>query len=374
MKIAGHATIQNALIEGQQVDSLAGDFTAMKQQVTVNNAALVSNNLRARVTGSIGLSNWKPVSASAVNANVQLSNADIGRLLALAGRKDLPVTGTLNTTAQVTGTIGDPHATADLTLSKGLIYGEPYDSVTGHAQYLNSGAQLITAVVNAGRKRINSGLRFDHPGKLTFTVSSNPMALGEIAFARKTEPDLAGTAQIKAKTGLSEIDRASARGRVDVLDLNADLRLTGLVLDGRSLGDAHLTGETKNGVMTARFDSNVAKSAIHGDGTVGLSGNYPVNAKVTFANLGLSGVAAVVRGAAGRDSKDLNLDGSAAGEITVSGPAKTPDLLTASFEGHAVRVASSVRHRRRKENFPIGLCATSCCKTRVRSARPCPSR
>src|SRR5580693_4706839 len=105
----------------------------------------------------------------------------------MAGQRSLPVSGTLNTTARVMGTIGDPHAAADLTLSRGQIYGEPYDSVTGHAQYLNSGAQLMTAVVDAGRKRLNASVRFDHPNKLTFSVSSNAMALGEIAFARKNE-------------------------------------------------------------------------------------------------------------------------------------------------------------------------------------------
>ena len=57
-------------------------------------------------------------------------------------------------------------------------------------------------------------------------------------------------------------------GNIDILDLNADIRATGLALGTRALGDAHFTAETKNGLMTAGFDSNMAKSAIHGDGTV----------------------------------------------------------------------------------------------------------
>src|ERR1035438_5912375 len=137
------------------------------------------------------------VTTSAVDANVQLINADVGKLLAMANQSRLPVSGTLNTTAQVTGTIGDPHATADLTLAKGQIYGEPYDSITGRAQYLNSGAQLLTAVVDAGKKRLNASARFDHPDRLTFNVSSNAMALGEIAYAQKIEPGIRGTAQVK---------------------------------------------------------------------------------------------------------------------------------------------------------------------------------
>ena len=39
------------------------------------------------------------------------------KIVALAGGKTLPLTGTLNGAARVTGTVGDPHATADLTLA-----------------------------------------------------------------------------------------------------------------------------------------------------------------------------------------------------------------------------------------------------------------
>ncbi len=340
-RIAGHAAIQNAIWNQQQVDSLTGDFTAMKTLATVTNASLVSNNLRARITGSIGLTNWKAVTTSAVDANIQLVNADVGKLLALANQASLPVSGTLNTTARVTGTVGDPHATADLTLSRGQIYGEPYDSVTGHAQYLKGGAQLLTAVVDAGRKRLNASARFDQPGKLTFSVSSNPMALGEIAFARKREPDLRGTAQAKAD-GVIRFGK-----RLEILDLNADVRTTGLVLGTRALGDAHFTAETKNGLMTAKFDSNVAKSVIHGDGTIALTGDYRVNSRLTFSNVGLSAVAAALRGPT--DNKDLNLDGSAAGEVTLSGPASEPDLLNASivvtqFELHPITITGGAKN------------------------------
>jgi len=352
-RIAGHASIQNATWNKQQIDSLTGDFTAMRTQSTVTNASLVSNNLRARISGSIALTEWKPVKTSAVDANIQLVNADVGKLLALAGQAHVPVSGTLNTTAQVTGTAGDPHATAEITLSKGQIYGEPYDSVTGHAQYLNSGAQLLTAVVDAGKKRLDASVRFDDPDRLTFSVSSNAMALGEIAFVRKNEPDMKGTAQAKAD-GVIRFGR-----QLDILDLNADVRTTGLTLGTRALGDAHFTAETKNGLMTARFDSNVAKSAIHGDGTVTLTGDYPVNAKLTFSGLGLSGLAAAIRGP--MENKDLNLEGSAAGEVTLNGSARKPDLLNASidvtqFELHPITVtggAKNIPNLALRNNGPI---------------------
>jgi translocation and assembly module TamB len=373
-RIAGHATVQNAAVRGQQIDSLTGDFTAMKTRATVTNMAVAANNLRGRVTGSIDLRDWKPAESSAVNANVQLINAGAAKLLALAGQQNVPVTGTLNTTAQITGTVGDPHATADLTLTKGQIYGEPYDSLTGHAQYLNGGAQVVTAVLDAGRKRINANLRFDHPDKLTFKVSSNAMAIDQIRLARKYEPMLAGTAQMSAD-GVIRIDRTRAKTQVDIVDLNADVRTTGLALGPRSLGDAHLTAETNNGVMTAKVDSDIAKSTIHGDATVRLGGDYPLNAKLAVANLGLSAVAAVARGEK-EGTKDLNLDGSAAGDVTLSGPAKSLDMITAALnitqlEVHPLTVtgaAKNIPNLSLKNNGPIRASLTKSV-IRIDSAR-----
>ena len=260
----------------------------------VSNAALAWGSLRARASGSIGLREWKVLETSAINAAAQITNADIAKLLAVADQKNVLLSGTLSAMSQATGTIGDLHATADLTLSKGQIYGEPYDSVSGRAQYLNRGAQLITATVNAGSKRLNIAARFDHspatflPGKLIFSASSNSLPLNQIVLARNREPDLRGNAQIKAD-GAIQLNRNQASGvAFDILELNADVNATGLGMGVKQFGDLRMTARTRNDILTARVDSNAAMAAIQGGGTVRLSGDYPVDANLTFSSLGLN--------------------------------------------------------------------------------------
>lgn len=342
-RIAGHATARNAYWQGQRIDSLAGDFTAMRTQATVSNMALNSKDLHARITGSVSLVDWKPTDASALNANVGVTDADAARLLAMIDEKRVPLSGTLNATAQVGGTMTDLHATADLTLTRGRIYDEPFDRIAGRAQYLNSGAQLLTATVDAGRKHLNANLRFDHPDKLTFNISSNQIPLPDVALVRRTEPDLKGAVLLKT----DGVVRIGSR-HFDILELNGDIRANGLALGTNALGDSHLTAETKNGILTAHFDSNAAKSAIHGDGTVRLAGDYPLTGKLTISNLELSSVAAALRGRIG-DPKRWNLDGSAAGEITLSGPVGTPRQITAAiditqFEVHPLTVTGLAKN------------------------------
>jgi translocation and assembly module TamB len=339
-RIAGHATIRNAVYQGQPIDSLAADFDAAETDVTLTNASLTSGNLRVRTRGApglhIGLSGWRAVDTSPLSADLQIDNADLTELLGLAGRKNAPVTGTLGGAAQIGGTLGDPHATADLTLAKGKIYGEPFDLVTGRAQYLRGGPQTITAALTAGTKRVNVTARFDRAatsggalaGKLTFDASSNAMALNQIALVHEKEPDLLGTAQIKA-AGAIDIAGVSAKGMaVSVLDLNASVNATALSVATRSLGDARLTAETKNGVLTARLDSNAVQAAIHGDGTMRLGGDYPLEAKVTFSGLAPGALVSAL----GAPASNLDFNGVSAGQLNVNGPARTPALMTAALD------------------------------------------
>jgi translocation and assembly module TamB len=340
-RVDGHGSVENAVYQGHPIDSVAGNFIATSSGLSATDVALASGALRLRVTGSIGLVNWKPVDASSVDANIQLNNADVSTLLAMAGKKDVPVSGTVTTTARVTGTVSNPRVAADFSLSKGEAYGEPYDSIAGRAQYANGNAETVTALVNAGRKRANVTAKLEQNNRLTFDVSTNAMAINEIALARKEEPSLRGTAQVKAD-GVVRIETGKP---IEIEDLNADVNARGLSFESRALGNAHLVATTKNGLLTAKLDSDVAKSNIHGDGTVRLGGEYPINAKLTFSDLGLSTATALVRGGV----SDLNLDGSAAGEVTISGPARKPDALVADFniaqfEVHPLRISAEARN------------------------------
>ena len=53
-------------------------------------------------------------------ANLDIRNAGVQDLLALAGQKDTPVTGTLTATAQISGTLGDPRGTVSADSSTAL--------------------------------------------------------------------------------------------------------------------------------------------------------------------------------------------------------------------------------------------------------------
>ncbi len=209
-RIAGPARIQNANFEGQQIDSVSGDFTGANARIALANASVSWGGLLGRGDMSLGLDHWKASDSSAISANVKIASGDLTKLLALAGWKDAPVSGTLSTTAQITGTLGDPHATGDAAVARGQVYGQPFETATAHLQYVNGGAQTATAAFNAGASRLDVTARFDHApgaalaGKVTFNASSNTIPVNQIAQVHTREPDLRGTAREDGRSRRSD--------------------------------------------------------------------------------------------------------------------------------------------------------------------------
>ncbi len=448
-RIAGHITVANAVYSGQKIDGLTADIALQKTGATIDNGLLTLGAARARIQGSVGLRNWKVEDNQPLTADISVQNADAAALLALAGQKDIPATGSLTTTAHVSGTVGNPHATADLNLVKGSLYGEPFDRLTGKLDYLNNGTQTGNFQLNAGPGQVNLKAAFEHAptdflaGKLNFQVSSNQLALGQFKTLRQYQSTISGNAQLNAtgaatlsrsKSGQTQFQIAALNGNVDLTkgkiydepfdrltvkldspnaglqvadaqlnagakqinfkanfehaptdfengklafevssnrlalaqlqtvqkyrpgitgnvqlnasgnavmsqsktgaqfqlsNLNADVNASTLNVDGKVLGDARLTAKTQGTALTAHLESDIANSAIRGDGQWQLTGDYPGTAHVTFSKVDLAALQAL---AAPPKSGSMSFGGTIEGKVDISGPATKPETWTAALE------------------------------------------
>ncbi len=335
-KIAGHATTDGFTYNGQKIDSMAGDVTVSSSNAATSNAVVKYAELRGQGSGSIELRDWKVSDASAIAVSADVKNADISKLLAMAGNKEVEVAGTLSTTAQITGTLANPVANADLTLTKGTIYAQPFDSITGRLQSADRKTQTLTGLFVSGPKRVNISGRFEHAatifsaGTLDFNLTSNTMPLNQIALVRSRQPDIHGFGKFHADGAIRIEDDGKHQIQFSLLTMNADASANGLELGGRNLGDARFIAQTQDGVMQARFDSNAAKAVIHGEGTVKLRGDYPVDGKINFTKAGLNALAAMA--VTEDQASGLNFDGELEGEMTITGSALKPDQLAAALD------------------------------------------
>ena len=340
LKIAGHAAVAGLRYNGQQIDSLSGDIGVSSSGLTATSATVDYAGLHARGGGSLRLQDWNITPASLIAANVDVKNAEMSKVLAMAGHQEVEIAGTLSTTAQISGTLANPIANADIALTKGAIYAQPFDSITGRLQSADPSSQTLTGLFVSGPKRVNISARLLHAGMqfptgtLDFNLTSNTMPLNQIALVRARQPDIHGFGKFHADGSIRIAHDARHQIQFSLLNMNADASANSLELGGRNLGDARFTAQTQStagaAIMQARFDSNAAKAVIHGDGLVRLDGDYPLDAKVTFSKAGLNALAALV--VTEDEARDLNFDGEAEGEMSVTGAVLKPEQISASID------------------------------------------
>jgi translocation and assembly module TamB len=334
-QIAGTAAAQNVRYQQQHLDLVTGDFTLNENRLNVLTSDAVYAGIPARVSGSLDLANWLITEKSPLSARIELAGSELNKVLLVAGQKDVPVTGTLSGTAQLSGVLGDPKIGADVTLSKGTIYGQPFDSVSGRAQVIGRTSESFTGLFISGSKRVNISARLDQTGprfpdgNLEYNLTSNTLALNEIHAVRDRQPDIRGFGKFHADGVLKLSRDKKDQLQFDIVSLNADASANSLELTGRNLGDARLIAQTKGSLLTARFESNAASAVIHGEATMQLTGDYPTQGTIKFGNLGLNPVATLITKA--DSAPRLDFDGTAEGELNFKGPAKRPEEMTASL-------------------------------------------
>jgi translocation and assembly module TamB len=316
-------------------DSLDADVTASPENLGLRNAALARGPARAQFELAVGLSQWKTGDGSLIFGNGTIRDAPLADLAALAGAGSTPVTGTLNGTARLTGTIGKPLVNADIDVTKGTIRNEPFDRLTARVSYSGHTVGLAAGQLAAGAKQVQLSATFDHApdrfdaGRLRFRVTSNAMPLEQIHTLQETRPGLKGTVQVAADGDVELGPPRNGQPGFRISDLHADVSLHGLQWTGQPLGDAHLTAASEGPVLRAHLDSDLADSAVRGDGEWRLEGDYPGSATVTFSSLDFARLRVWMAPSAA--SAASRFAGSAEGQLRIDGPALKPQLLKAEL-------------------------------------------
>ena len=303
-----------------QWDDLELDAEYSPALISVENLSLTRSKTAIHASGQLHAARTKrgkPVfnDNATLSADARISDASIPDLLSIAG-ESLPVTGTLNLQAHAGGALNNLNGGGHLSVAGGDIYGEPYKS-------LNTDLRFAGQTVSA------TNLVFaQNGGRLTGDADYNLQAKSFKADAQGAGFELAHIQKLQGKTpvgGALTFD-LHANGTAEAPLVNGKLALANLTLNGQLAGgmtaDLHTTGHTlfvtaNAGLAHAKFDLG---------GQMQLTGEYPIEAKLTFSELDFAPVLQL-----------LNVDGvkgnsQLAGVIHVSGPAKTPKRIDGTAE------------------------------------------
>jgi len=325
-QLTADASIRGLHSEGQNYGDLTVNARTSGQTLSYNlTSDFAGSNLRAN--GNTQLTRDYPTIA-----DVSLSNLPVEQALALLHRSDIAVKGKVSGTAHLSGTTEKPEGNVDLNLTNAVFYDEPVDRVRARATYLAQKIDIPQLEITAGSSRIDLTASYDHAigdlqsGSLQFKVDSSRVDLARIKNVQTRRPGLSGGLQIAA-IGAAQIGQAEPRILLETL--NAQVKVSGISTQGKNFGDATLTATTAGGRLNFTLDSNLAMAALHGQGDAVLTGDYPIDAQLTFTNLAWSHVQDLL-GPPNQPASAFEIQ--ADGNITASGPAMKIDQLGAALQ------------------------------------------
>src|SRR5206468_2874423 len=187
-------------------------------------------------TATVSLNDWDTEPATVIAATGVLRGAEVSELLALAGEKQTPVRGGLEASLRLSGTIENPHATADVTVTKGVAYDQAFDKLQASVEYspqsiavrkgaLSVGAAKIDVTASFAPQRPFDGSPDFRDGRVQFHVTSNDMAVQKFEIMKRRRPDVNATLRVNFD-GSADIHSSQAL----LTSLKGDASVNGLRL------------------------------------------------------------------------------------------------------------------------------------------------
>jgi translocation and assembly module TamB len=305
-------------------DSLAADIQLAPRALAVRHATAIHGDTSAHFDLSASLSNGVFNPGDTFTANLNLENADIGEVEALAGY-DYPVSGGANLALQASGTRAQPHAEGHVQINNAIAYGQPIRQFNADLRW------------NQGQASLNN-IQLDY-----FDSHASGGAAYEPA-TRSYHFNLTGENFDFTRIPRLQASRIPVEGRVDFTvlgsgtpeapNINAKITVRDLTLDRERVGNLHINAVTEGELLHVTAQSDFEHAEFDLNGTVRPRENFPVDATLRFNHLDLDSIF--------REYLNGRVTGHSAltGEIQVRGPLRTPRDLTvaADLEGLDVTV------------------------------------
>jgi translocation and assembly module TamB len=324
--VNGDASARGLRFEGQDYGDLTANARTRGSAITYQlTSDFAGSDIRVSGDTQVAPGYW-------TKADANIRNLPLERVLQVAQRTDFPAKGSLSGTAHFTGTRDNPQGSADVELANAMLYDEPMDHVRARVSYLARSIDVQQLQIGSGPSQVDLTARYEHPdgnlqgGNLQFRVKSSRIDLARIKHVQEHRPGLGGVLQIAGNGG---VDIYEKDPRVLVRDLDANLKASGIVAQGKNFGDATLTANTSGGRLTFTLDSSLANATIHGNGNAQLSADYPIDMQLAFSNVTWTRVQDLLGFNNGEPPK---FEAAIDGQVAVHGPMRKTDQLSGTLQ------------------------------------------
>jgi translocation and assembly module TamB len=314
-------------------DSFTADVRYSPSQAAITHALLRRGGEEANFSVTATLDHGRLHDTGAITASGRVRNFSLAEAQALLGF-EYPLTGVLDATAQLGGTRGEPRGSGTLAITRATLYGEPVQSANADFVVAGHEMQAGNIVIAHNGARVTGSAAYDvRSTAFRFAITGSSFDLAQVRQLQTPRLALGGV--------LSFTARGSGTREAPVID--ADMRVRNLLMNGEAAGDLEATAATSGGVM--RVSGRSSSGSLRFDGAIAMHDRFPANFKLTLDRLDADPLLNLaLRGhLAGRSSL--------AGVVTISGPLRTPRLLT--LRGDISEFEASVKQLRIRNDGPL---------------------
>lgn len=334
LDVKGHLAATNAEVKlgtaaDVQIDSAIADAEySPNSGVAVASSTIKRGTAVLNVTGTFaprktvsrrGAVNYVWDDDLGIDTSVKLANAQMADLLQIAGQQNkVPVTGTANINAHLSGTIKDLHGSGNVTLTNGAAYGENYQTVSVDASAQGQQINASRFLVQAHGMTVTGSGGYNLASKhINAHVQGDQLQLSKLDVVHKANEDADGVLSLDA----------TVDGTMLEPNLQAKVAVANITVEGKTLGEIHVTAHSTGSTIYYDLASNMVGAQVAANGQTSLQGDYQTQAKLTFSGFDVSKPMALFSPDMVQTSSIID------GTVTVNGPAAKPMQMngTASF-------------------------------------------
>jgi translocation and assembly module TamB len=334
-----------------------GDLTASVKTAGTDVTYLVNSDFAGSTTAVHGLTHLTADYPTTLDASIK--SLQVEKALQLAGKPEVPVRGNLSADAHLNGTMKAPHADLSLDFVNASAYGEPINELNGKLAYTAQNVNIPALQMSTPAGNISLSGNLSHPannfdrGHLVLHLDTDEIQLAKVHTLQKAKPGLGGS--LKVGTDLdATLNRREKNSPIQFSKLNANIKAGALRFNNQDFGDVSAQAKTQGAGISVAIDSDLAKSSIHGQGLVLLTKGYPVNAKLSFANIQYVNFAPLLASVATSTPRP-SFNGLVAGQVTVNGPVAQVDQLKASVSLRQLQLSTASPRASEGPGSPIIL-------------------
>jgi translocation and assembly module TamB len=310
------------------VDSVVGDAEfSYDEGLAIANSTIKRGDAMLNIAGSLrprktltrrGAADYLWDGGTSVDATLRLANTEVVDTLQMIGEQQkIALTGKVAANAQVRGTLDNMNGQGKISLTRGVAYGEPYDSAVADLTVRGQEVDASQVVLMMHGARISGDGGYDLQTKHVHGhIEGDGLVMSKFQTFAKASPNADGTLTLAAE----------ANGTIKQPGLKATAKLSGVVLDGKPLGEIAAEAHSESSELFYTVQSTLLGAKIDGSGQTELTGKYETQDRFAFSAFDVG--TALELFMPGRVKAQSSIDGV----VTVSGPLKTPTGLSGTAE------------------------------------------